>query len=165
MNTTFSPKERFRKSFVLVMTLAYAVMFFALIIGFGEALLLAAVFSGVVYPLYRWFQNAMGGRNTLASLMTLLTSVIVILIPLIVLLGLIAEQAAEGRGHVFGTGRAVVDAGEVVEGAVVTDQHDAREVDVAQFGGWREARDDRRWDVLVEVSLLPLMRKRVTVCL
>ena len=95
MNTTISPKDRFRKSFVVVMTLAYAVMFFALIIGFGEALLLAAVFSGVVYPLYHWFQNAMGGRNTLASLMTLLTSVIVILIPLIFLLGLIAEQAVE----------------------------------------------------------------------
>jgi hypothetical protein len=50
MNTTINPKERFRKGFVLVMTLAYVIVFLAIIDGFIEALLLAAVFSGIVYP-------------------------------------------------------------------------------------------------------------------
>jgi len=51
MNTTISPKERFRKGFVLVMTIAYGSVFLAIIGGFIEALLLAAVFSGIVYPI------------------------------------------------------------------------------------------------------------------
>ena len=66
MNTTINPGERFRKGFVLLMTIAYAIMFLALIGGFVEALLLAAVFSGIVYPLYRWLQRVLNGRNTMA---------------------------------------------------------------------------------------------------
>jgi predicted PurR-regulated permease PerM len=100
MTTTINPEDRFRKGFVLVMTISVAILFIALIFGFLEPLLLAAVFSGVTYPLYRWFQKVLGGRNTLASVMTLLTSVVVILIPLIVLLGLVAEQAIQVTNEV-----------------------------------------------------------------
>lgn len=95
MNTEIDSRERFRKSFVLVMTLAYAVMFFAMISGFVMALLLAAVFSGILYPLYRWLVKTWGGRETLASLMTLVISLFVIIVPLILLLGLIADQAVQ----------------------------------------------------------------------
>lgn len=93
MNVTTEPAERFRKGFVLVMTLAYATLFFALINDFLMALLLAAVFSGIVYPLYFWLRNVCGRRTTLASLVTLLTFMAVIVVPLILLLGLVAEQA------------------------------------------------------------------------
>ncbi len=93
MNVTTEPAERFRKGFVLVMTLAYASLFFALINDFLMALLLAAVFSGIVYPLYLWLRNVCGRRTTLASLVTLLTFMAVIVVPLILLLGLVAEQA------------------------------------------------------------------------
>jgi predicted PurR-regulated permease PerM len=84
MNTTINPKERFRKGFVLVMTLAYVIVFLAIIDGFIEALLLAAVFSGIVYPVYCWLQRKLGGRNTMASLMTLVISLVAILVPLTV---------------------------------------------------------------------------------
>ena len=43
MKNDISAKEYFRKGFVLIMTLAYAVAFLALIGGFLEALLLAEV--------------------------------------------------------------------------------------------------------------------------
>ncbi len=88
-----NPKERFRRGFVLVMTVAYAVAFLAMLGGFFEALLMAAVLSGITYPLYRWFEQKFGGRETLASLATLLATVLMILAPLILLLGLVAEQA------------------------------------------------------------------------
>ena len=55
MNNQITPKERFRKNFALVMVIAYGIGFIALIGGFLEALLLAAIFSGVIYPLYLWF--------------------------------------------------------------------------------------------------------------
>ena len=38
---------RFRKSFVLAMTIAYAIAFLAMISGFFEALLMAAILSGI----------------------------------------------------------------------------------------------------------------------
>ena len=95
MEGNITAKERFRKGFVLVMTIAYVIAFLALIYGFVEALLLAAVFSGIVYPLYLKFQGIVGGRKSLASLMTLLVSILLIIVPLLFLLGLIAEQALE----------------------------------------------------------------------
>ena len=96
MNTTINPKERFRKGFVLVMTLAYVIVFLAIIDGFIEALLLAAVFSGIVYPVYCWLQRKLGGRNTMASLMTLVISLVAILVPLMFLLGLVAGVVLYG---------------------------------------------------------------------
>lgn len=95
MNTIIGSQERFRRSFVLVMTLGYAALFLALISGFVEALLLAAVFSGIVYPLYTRLQGALNNRNGMASAITLLISLIVIIVPLVLLLGLIAEQAVK----------------------------------------------------------------------
>lgn len=99
MTAAMTPKERFRRGFVLALTLAYAIGFLAMISGFFEALLLAAVFSGIVHPLYRWLQGVLGGRNTLASLLTLVIVLLALVIPLVFLLGLVAEQAvrvAEG---------------------------------------------------------------------
>ena len=95
MESTVQPRERFRKGFVLVMTLAYTTMFLAMIWGFVEALLLAAVFSGILYPLYLWFNKAFKGRSTPASLVTLLAALLVIIIPLMFLVGLVADQAVE----------------------------------------------------------------------
>lgn len=93
MTTAIDPKERFRKGFVLVMTIAYAVAFLAMLSGFFEALLLAAVFSGIVYPLFLWMQKKLRHRDTLASLLTIAVVLFAVVVPLVALLGLIAEQA------------------------------------------------------------------------
>ena len=61
MNTTIEPDDRFRKGFVLVMTVAFTIVFLAIISGFIEALLMAAVFSGILYPLYCRLQRILGG--------------------------------------------------------------------------------------------------------
>jgi predicted PurR-regulated permease PerM len=95
LKTIKESSERFRKGFVLVMTVIYVIAFLALISGFTVPLLLAAVFSGIVYPLYSRLQKVLGGRNTLASLTTLLISLVVIVVPLMFLLGLVAEQAIQ----------------------------------------------------------------------
>lgn len=95
MNTALSPKERFRKGYVLLLTIAYAAVFFVIIGRFFESLLIAAIFSGIVYPLYVWILKKVVGRRTLASLITLVIVSILIVVPLIGLIGLIAEQAFE----------------------------------------------------------------------
>lgn len=88
-------KVSFRKGFVLAMTIAFTILFFAMIWGFVEALLLAAVFSGILYPLYLWLERVLKGRSTSASLLTLLMALLVIVVPLLFLLVLVAEQAVE----------------------------------------------------------------------
>jgi len=95
MSTVINPREQYRKGFVLVLTIGYAITFLAIISGFIEVLLLAAVFSGIVYPLYCWLQKVLGNRNTLASLLTLVISLITMVVPLMILLGLVTEQAIE----------------------------------------------------------------------
>ncbi len=93
MNTPLNSGENFRKGFVLLMTIAYAIAFLAMLSGFFEALLLAAIFSGILYPLYLWMRKRFGDRETLSSLLTITLALIVIIAPLLGLLGLIAEQA------------------------------------------------------------------------
>jgi predicted PurR-regulated permease PerM len=86
-------EEHFRKRFVLTLTLVLALAFLVMIRSFAEALMLGAVFSGIVYPLYRRFMASTGGRSTVAAMLTLLITLVAILLPLILLLGLVAEQA------------------------------------------------------------------------
>ncbi|MFT5731153.1 MAG: putative PurR-regulated permease PerM [Desulforhopalus sp.] len=93
MKSDLLAKESFRKGFVLVMTLLYIAAFLALVGGFLQSLLLAAIFSGLVYPLYLWFVKITGGRTSLASILTLLVSLLMIIIPLLFLLVLVADQA------------------------------------------------------------------------
>ena len=93
MSSQPDTEEHFRKRFVLTLTLIFALAFLVMIKNFVEALMLGAVFSGIVYPLYRRFLSATGGRSTVASMLTLLITLIAILLPLILLLGLVAEQA------------------------------------------------------------------------
>ncbi len=89
-----SSGEHFRRGFVLALTLAYTTAFLAMLSGFFQTLLLAAVFSGVVYPLYQWLKNKLpGSHDTLASLLTLAVTLFAIFLPLLGLLGLVAEQA------------------------------------------------------------------------
>lgn len=95
MTTSIEPAERFRKSFVLVMTLAFAVLFIAMISGFIEALLLAGVFSGILYPVFSWLHFKMNGREAMASITTLFITVVAVVVPLLFLLGLVAEQAVQ----------------------------------------------------------------------
>lgn len=95
MKSIISSKERFRKGFVLALTILYGGAFLVIISDFLNALLLAAVFSCIVYPLYLWILKVVGQHSSLASVVTLLVSILVIVIPLLFLLGLVAEQAIE----------------------------------------------------------------------
>jgi predicted PurR-regulated permease PerM len=93
MTQNISPKERYHRGFVLVITIGYTVAFLAMMSGFFEAILLAAVFSSIIYPLYVWLHQKLGGRDTLASALTLVIVLFAIVVPLVTLLGLIADQA------------------------------------------------------------------------
>jgi predicted PurR-regulated permease PerM len=88
-------RDRFRKSFVLLMVLSITIVFAVTIKGFLAALFLAAVFTGLIYPSYRWLLHYFGDRETLASIITLLLVFGAIVVPLIAFFGIVVSQAVE----------------------------------------------------------------------
>jgi predicted PurR-regulated permease PerM len=80
--------------------IATGVAFLFLIKGFLVALAMAAVFSVVISPLYNQIRRRTGASENVASLLTILFALVVLLVPLILLLGLIAEQAAQFSAQV-----------------------------------------------------------------
>jgi len=95
MATPTETRHQFRRNFVLLMLLLITIAFIATIKGYIAALFLAAVLTGMVYPVYRWLVGRFGGHANLASVTTLLLVLGTIVVPLIVFLGIVAAQAVE----------------------------------------------------------------------
>ena len=89
------PKDRYRRGFVLVLTLVFAGLFFAMIKYFFIPVVLALVFSGISRPLYSWLKKKFGGRESAAAFVTLAMTTLMVLVPVILLLGMVADQAVE----------------------------------------------------------------------
>ncbi|MGD7654646.1 MAG: AI-2E family transporter [Verrucomicrobiales bacterium] len=87
--------DRFRRTFVVWLVIAISAVFLAMITPFIKPLFLAAVFSGIMTPLYRrlavWFR----GRKKLASVATIILLLLVVIGPLSGFVTLIATQAIE----------------------------------------------------------------------
>lgn len=88
-------RERFSRQFILVLALAISLVFFAMIRRMVVALLLAAIFAGMFYPLYGKFTQWFGGRKSWAALATVLILLLVVLVPLSVFLGIVVAQAVD----------------------------------------------------------------------
>lgn len=93
-------QQRFRNAFLIVLALSISLVFFAMIRGFVVALLLAAILAGICHPLYRRLVESrllrrFRGRETVASLTTILLVLLVVVVPLIGFLGLVTAQALD----------------------------------------------------------------------
>jgi predicted PurR-regulated permease PerM len=95
MSDPTANREKFQRIFILVMVAVISIVFVYMIRGYLKALFLAVVFSGMSYPLYRWIRDKVGGRQALASILTLLVLVLLVLLPLSGFLGIVAAQAVE----------------------------------------------------------------------
>jgi len=84
-----------RVGFLLVLALSISVLFLWLIKGFLVALLLAAVFAALVHPFYRRLTGLLGDREGIASGVTVLLSLVLVIIPLLLFLGILVDQAIE----------------------------------------------------------------------
>ncbi len=87
--------ERFRRGFLLVLALGISLIFVAMIRQFLTALLLAAILSGMLHPVYRRFVRWFGGRRGIASGVTVMVALLLIIIPLTGFLGIVAAQAVD----------------------------------------------------------------------
>jgi predicted PurR-regulated permease PerM len=93
MTETDTDRVKFYRFFVLLMVVAISALFFTMIRQYVMTLLLAAIFSGLAYPLYLRLNKRFGGRRVLSSAVTILIAILVVVIPLTALLGLIANEA------------------------------------------------------------------------
>lgn len=78
---------------LLVAVIVISAVFVAMIRSFIVVLLLAGLCAALVHPLYRRIERGVRGRRTLASFLTMLLLILVILLPLGALFGVVAQQA------------------------------------------------------------------------
>lgn len=86
---------KFQAIFVLILVLAISAIFGAMIWPFFEALLLAAIASAMLQPVYKWLKKLFRGRSVLASITTIIFLIVIIIGPLAAFLGIVVEQAVE----------------------------------------------------------------------
>jgi predicted PurR-regulated permease PerM len=86
-------EHRFRRFFLLALVIAITIGFFVMLRPFLMTILMAATFTGLVYPIYTRFTGILGGRRHAASGLTLLVVVLVVILPLLGILGVVLNQA------------------------------------------------------------------------
>ena len=86
-------ETRFRQVFLLLLVTAISVAFVAMIRTFLLTILLAAIFTGLSYPVYQWLLGRFGGRRALTAVATLVLLLTLVIAPLLVVLGAAATEA------------------------------------------------------------------------
>jgi predicted PurR-regulated permease PerM len=84
---------QFRRAFILLLVFAATAAFLWILRSFVMTILLAAVLSGLFYPLYAELASAFRGRRALASAFTLVLMLLVVVGPLTAILGVVVNQA------------------------------------------------------------------------
>lgn len=95
MEPTDVSGQTFRSAFVLILVLGVSLLFLAVTWPFLKALLLGAMFAGLCHSFCQWLTRRLGGRTTLAAVLTVLLLFIVLFGPLSILVGLVVTQAAQ----------------------------------------------------------------------
>jgi predicted PurR-regulated permease PerM len=90
-----------RAAFLILLVLGVSALFLAVCWPFLKPLVLAALFAGLSLPLHKWMTRRVGGRRSLAALLTLLVLFVVIVGPLTAFAGLVINQAITMSDHVM----------------------------------------------------------------
>jgi predicted PurR-regulated permease PerM len=82
-----------RVAFLLLLSLGATLLFVWVIGDFVLALVMAAVLAAVVHPLYRRLLERVGGRRSIASGLTVVLSLVLVIVPLLLFLGVVVGEA------------------------------------------------------------------------
>jgi predicted PurR-regulated permease PerM len=88
-----SDQARFRKGFLLALVVAITATFVFVIKDFLMTVFVAAIFSGLAHPLYAALRKALGGREALASALTLLIIVLLVGAPFVFVVSIVTGEA------------------------------------------------------------------------
>jgi predicted PurR-regulated permease PerM len=86
---------RFSRNFLLLLLTATGLLLFVVIRDFILAIVLAAVFAVLFYPLHRRFLSMTGGNRGLSAMLTCIVFFLVLLVPVFFVSNLIVAQAVE----------------------------------------------------------------------
>jgi predicted PurR-regulated permease PerM len=86
-------QDRYRRFCVALLAIGISILFFQVVRDFLIPLLLGGIFASLLYPVYKRLLGWFRGRKATASIVTLILTIVVIGIPLLILLGVVAEQA------------------------------------------------------------------------
>jgi predicted PurR-regulated permease PerM len=86
-------ETRFRQAFLLLLVSAISAAFVAMIRAFLLTILLAAIFTGLSYPVYRRLLRLVRGHEALAAIATLILLLTLVIAPLLAVLGAGANEA------------------------------------------------------------------------
>ena len=84
---------QFRKAFLLVLVASITVAFVAMLRTFLLTILVAAIFSGLAYPLYARLLGVVRGHRPIASALTLFLVTALVVGPLFAIAGVVGSQA------------------------------------------------------------------------
>lgn len=84
-----------QRGFLLVLVLGITLLFLVMIRSFVVTLILAGILAGMAQPTYQALADRMSGRRRMASALTVLGILLLILLPLGAFLALVVTQAAE----------------------------------------------------------------------
>ena len=84
-----------RIAFLLLLALGMTLLFYWMIKGFLLGLLVAAILSALAHPFYSRLSKLLGGRKSLASILTVLLSLVLVIIPLLFFMGILVTEAIE----------------------------------------------------------------------
>lgn len=84
---------------LLAVVVGISVLFLAMIGNFLLTLILAGIFAGMARPTFLWLTHRLGERRRLASILTVVALLLLILTPLGAFLALVLSQAAEVSGQ------------------------------------------------------------------
>ncbi len=87
------PALRFQRAALLLLVAIISALFLQMVRGFLVAVLLAAIFAGMTYPLFRRLRYRLGGRENLASTLTILLLILGVVIPLGAFLALVVAES------------------------------------------------------------------------
>lgn len=86
-------EHRFRRAFLLLLVGTMTAALIWVMWSFIMTIFLAALFTGLVRPLYLQIAEAFGGRRVLASAITIILILILVVVPLVLLGGVVVNQA------------------------------------------------------------------------
>ena len=93
-------QEQFNKITILLMTIGVTVLFIGMIKGFLMSIFMAALFAGLLFPLYRKLKSKFSGKSSRAAFATILLFVLIIIIPVSVFLLIVVDQAIDAGNSV-----------------------------------------------------------------
>jgi predicted PurR-regulated permease PerM len=88
-----APEHRFRRAFLLLLAALMTAGLLWVVWPFVITILMAALVTGLVRPVFLRLTSAFGGRRALASGVTILLILVLVVVPLVALIGIVVNQA------------------------------------------------------------------------